>query len=444
MTSKVRDQRPPMLREAYNDDACHDFIVYDLGFQIPLVYRYAEGIHEVQKRLIVRYGDENIARAMGVFREVLEVDDASGLGDDGDMWRSWRHDHKHRRVSCSSIILNQRVAMDEADAVKEDLSNPGTPRFPGMILPTPIARPRRTNGLSAATDQSQQTPRSDQDQDDTGGAHVGLGAIEAGDRGRYIPSVPLSQPSEAAWLAQTYGGAPKDYEGAFEERVNRINNSQNVSTTAGKPDNRPMRKQSMRKMVAKRVSSLFNKDGKEDRATDRAKGRAGGPLKESRESARNRRPQIPPLSFDGVRDESDCDNTSCMDTAHPDRRSFHVAGPANATDSLHILHSDKLKDVLPSLQYLTQESPISTLSSDTPSLIFSENSITHPSTISTSSSNTNCPTASSRHAFRSITRDLILPTTSETPSEVPITPLLLDPEKFDPGKCDNSPRLEKR
>lgn len=100
MSIRLRDQRAPMVREAYDDEECHDFLSYELAFEIPTVFRYADGIHEVQKRLILRYGDENIARAMGVFKELLEVDDASGMGDDGDMWRSWRHDHKHRRVSC--------------------------------------------------------------------------------------------------------------------------------------------------------------------------------------------------------------------------------------------------------------------------------------------------------------------------------------------------------
>lgn len=88
-----------MVREAYDDEACRDFLTYELGNEIPTLFRYAEGIHEVQKRLILRYGDENMASAMGVFRELLEDDDASGLGDEGDIWRSWRHDHKYRSVS---------------------------------------------------------------------------------------------------------------------------------------------------------------------------------------------------------------------------------------------------------------------------------------------------------------------------------------------------------
>lgn len=97
--NKVRDQRPPQVLEAYDDDSCRDFLVYQLGYEIPSYFRYAEGIQEVHKRLSRHYGEQNIAQAMGVFRELLEHDAASGLGDDGDMWRSWRHDHKHRNVS---------------------------------------------------------------------------------------------------------------------------------------------------------------------------------------------------------------------------------------------------------------------------------------------------------------------------------------------------------
>ena len=112
-----------MGREAYGDEDCHDFLTYELAYEIPIVFRYADGIHEVQKRLILRYGDENIARAMGVFQELLEDDDASGMGDDGDMWRSWRHDYKHRKVSCLARV--RVIACIETD------SNSGRPFQPG-------------------------------------------------------------------------------------------------------------------------------------------------------------------------------------------------------------------------------------------------------------------------------------------------------------------------
>ncbi|KAI9679489.1 MAG: hypothetical protein M1817_005511 [Caeruleum heppii] len=108
--------------EEYDDESCRDFLVHELGLEIPRFYRFNKGIHEVQKRIISRYGDENFGRAMAVFREMLEdADNAWGLGDDGDLWRSWRHDWRQQGL---------------------DLANPGTPHFPSMILP-PMPRSRQ-------------------------------------------------------------------------------------------------------------------------------------------------------------------------------------------------------------------------------------------------------------------------------------------------------------
>ncbi|KZF19393.1 hypothetical protein L228DRAFT_42631 [Xylona heveae TC161] len=113
----------------FDEEACRDFLTLELGCEIPRYYRYAEGIHEVQKRLILCYGDNYIAEAMGVFYDLLEGEDnASGLGDDGDFWRTWRHDFKLRR---------------------EDFSNPGTPKFSKMILPATV-EPKRRTSLSRA------------------------------------------------------------------------------------------------------------------------------------------------------------------------------------------------------------------------------------------------------------------------------------------------------
>lgn len=86
--------------DPFNEQECREYIAYELGDVIPRLYRYAQGIHEVQKRLIIRYGDTNYGKAMDVFRELMENNDcASGLGDAGDAWRSWRFDYKHRGVS---------------------------------------------------------------------------------------------------------------------------------------------------------------------------------------------------------------------------------------------------------------------------------------------------------------------------------------------------------
>jgi hypothetical protein len=86
--------------QEFDEEAVRDFLVDELGLEIPRLYRYDQGIHEVYRRLVTRFGDEHFARAMGVFQNLLEGEDnANGLGDDGDLYRSWRHDYKMRKVS---------------------------------------------------------------------------------------------------------------------------------------------------------------------------------------------------------------------------------------------------------------------------------------------------------------------------------------------------------
>ena len=456
MTAKSRDQRPPMLYEAYDDDECHDFLVYELGPEVPTFFRYAEGIHEVQKRLILRYGDENMARAMGVFKELLEEDDASGLGDDGDLWRSWRHDHKHWRVSCSNACIQGVTACEELlIQVKENFSNPGTPKFPGVILPSPVARTRRVTAMSPSYEDSQHQSCSAPLQDDSSSIKIGL-SVAADDPRRCPPSSNLTQPSEAAWLAQTYGGAPKDYEGDFEDRVNKINNSRNMSTTAMKqekvltsmatnvPTNVPMRRPSMRKIVAKRVSTLFNKD-------DRGTRKHTGASRDDKDSARSRKPELPPLSFDGAGDEPDRDSTCCNKStignlsdpsSSPYTQLLHTNEAADETESRCNLHSVNLKRALPSPSPMTRQPRSSMTSTDTPTSSVSEVFDKHPSIISTAPLATGRSITSSRHKFRNLTRELVLPATPNRLSEVQSTVHFLEPEKFDPSRSGSGRAME--
>lgn len=107
----------PGQPEKYDEANCRDYLVYKLGPDITRVWRYEQGIHEVQKRLQLRYGDESLAEAMKIFWELLEMDDiASGHGGDGDPWRSWRHDHKLMRVcshppslECGQLMSRKRI-----------------------------------------------------------------------------------------------------------------------------------------------------------------------------------------------------------------------------------------------------------------------------------------------------------------------------------------------
>ena len=94
------------LIEAYEEESCRDFLVDELGVEVARFYRYTEGIHEVQRRVMLRYGEKNYAKAMNNFYDLLEQEDnASGLGDEGDAWRSWRHDYTRRRVRILHEIM---------------------------------------------------------------------------------------------------------------------------------------------------------------------------------------------------------------------------------------------------------------------------------------------------------------------------------------------------
>ncbi|KAI9834154.1 MAG: hypothetical protein M1826_005265 [Phylliscum demangeonii] len=126
----VLPENPDCFREEYDEESCRDFLVHELGAEIARFYRYAEGIHEVQKRIILRYGDENCAQAMHIFRELLEADDnASGLGDDGDVWRSWRHDHmlrpnSSRRGKRSKKIIRNLITGNMCGLLSKEKAEP--------------------------------------------------------------------------------------------------------------------------------------------------------------------------------------------------------------------------------------------------------------------------------------------------------------------------------
>jgi hypothetical protein len=57
-------------------------------------------MEEVYSLILERYGYAGLPDATSVLQDLLESDGtAGGLGDDGDVWRSWRHSWRHRNVS---------------------------------------------------------------------------------------------------------------------------------------------------------------------------------------------------------------------------------------------------------------------------------------------------------------------------------------------------------
>ena len=89
------------LPKNFSEDVCRDFINLQLGHEdrLPILYRYDQGVDEVRQRLILRFGDTNYSKAMGIFVSIMRDGRNSGFGDDEDVWQSWRFSFFHSGVS---------------------------------------------------------------------------------------------------------------------------------------------------------------------------------------------------------------------------------------------------------------------------------------------------------------------------------------------------------
>lgn len=71
-----------------------------LGIEIAREYRYTQGIREVQARVLEAFGEDHYPHAMRLFDDLLQGEtNALGLGDEGDLWRSWRHEYQLKKVA---------------------------------------------------------------------------------------------------------------------------------------------------------------------------------------------------------------------------------------------------------------------------------------------------------------------------------------------------------
>ncbi|OCT45320.1 hypothetical protein CLCR_05412 [Cladophialophora carrionii] len=94
----------PLLRNSNNfeDFGCFDeeecrFFLREVGERVVPVYPFSFGMEEVYSLILERYGYSGLPDATSVLQDLLESDGtAGGLGDDGDVWRSWRHSWRHR------------------------------------------------------------------------------------------------------------------------------------------------------------------------------------------------------------------------------------------------------------------------------------------------------------------------------------------------------------
>lgn len=84
---------------AFDEESCR-WHVREAGKRVVRFYPFSSGIEEVYCLMLERCGLPGLPDAMSVIEEMLEKESvANGMGDDGDIFRSWRHNWRHRMVS---------------------------------------------------------------------------------------------------------------------------------------------------------------------------------------------------------------------------------------------------------------------------------------------------------------------------------------------------------
>lgn len=82
----------------FDEESCR-FFLREVGARVVPYYPFSFGMEEVYSLILEKYGYSGLPDATSVLQELLEDDDsANGFGDDGDIWRSWRHSWRHRNV----------------------------------------------------------------------------------------------------------------------------------------------------------------------------------------------------------------------------------------------------------------------------------------------------------------------------------------------------------
>ncbi|KAI9731400.1 MAG: hypothetical protein M1834_005306 [Cirrosporium novae-zelandiae] len=115
----------------FSREECIDFLVYKLGPQaVSEAQVYKGGLEWLFARLWEHYGAMDAIKAVDVFKDLVESEKNSwGLGDDGDIWRNWRHEWKLHNVNPivteRSIVELEVSDQDEKEQPSSYLGSPG-------------------------------------------------------------------------------------------------------------------------------------------------------------------------------------------------------------------------------------------------------------------------------------------------------------------------------
>ena len=130
----------PQVLGTFDEETCRYFL-QQVGEDVVPCYPFSYGIEKVHAILLGEYGKSQVADAISVLHELLEDDrHASGIGDEGDIWRSWRYHWRHRNVSTSDSTAD---AGCHTELTKDNPLDPLSPRVGGFVLPPPTSRRAR-------------------------------------------------------------------------------------------------------------------------------------------------------------------------------------------------------------------------------------------------------------------------------------------------------------
>jgi hypothetical protein len=82
----------------FDEEECR-FFLREVGARVVPNYPFSYGMEEVHSLIVEEYGQDGVPDVTSLLHELLEEDNtSSGIGDDGDIWRSWRYHWRHRNV----------------------------------------------------------------------------------------------------------------------------------------------------------------------------------------------------------------------------------------------------------------------------------------------------------------------------------------------------------